>query len=164
MSPGRGRKGRQKRARRWDAAVNRIGRRLDNGVKALVVSDCRSGESPWIDDLAKQLSADGLMRCEHLQGRSGGGFIRPPEMYGRCLACSMEHVAAESKRVLLESGSVAEPCGRCGATTDPGTLRPVAVELGSWVVVSALCSVCAAVLLHEGQRGSGLASVADGVR
>ncbi|QNT96783.1 hypothetical protein HEP81_06548 [Streptomyces griseofuscus] len=122
------------------------------GVKVLVVSDYTAGDSSWLDGLAGQLSGD-LPRCRHLTHRPGVGFVRAAEGYGRCQDCHMECVASETLQSLLGGFSGAE-CGRCEAAVDPGLLRPVAAELGTWVIVSALCPACAAMLLHEGQRAA----------
>ncbi|MET8803600.1 hypothetical protein [Streptomyces sp. NPDC004546] len=132
-------------------------------MKVLVVSDYTPGDSPWVDGLADRLLTIDVPRCEHLSRRPGAGFLNGAEGYGRCLDCHTEHVASEAVRQLLGGGSDSE-CGRCEAPVDPLLLRPAAIELGSWVVVSALCPVCAAILLHEGQSGQALAPSAGGVR
>jgi hypothetical protein len=132
-------------------------------VKVLVVSDYTPGDSPWVDGLADRLAAGDVPRCAHLSRRPGAGFVRGNELYGRCHDCHMERVTSETVQQLIGGCSGAD-CGRCEAPVDPGLLRPVAVELGPWVLVSALCPVCAALLLHEGQRGQGLAPAAGGAR
>ncbi|MGW1808248.1 hypothetical protein [Streptomyces sp. NPDC002078] len=126
------------------------------------MSDYTPGDSPWIDGVAERLLAGDVPRCEHLARRPGAAFVNGSESYGRCLDCYAERVASEAVWGLLASGGA--ECGRCEASVVPALLRPVVVELGSWVFVSALCPVCAAVLLHEGQRGQELAASAGGVR
>ncbi|MER7838445.1 hypothetical protein ABTY98_21785 [Streptomyces sp. NPDC096040] len=109
--------------------------------------------------MAEQLAAGDLRQCAHLsRGRCGAGYVRGTEGYGRCLDCHMERVVAETVQGMLD-GDIGAECGRCNGAVDPALLRPVAVELGSWVLVAGLCPVCAAVLLHEGQS-----SAAGGVR
>ncbi|MFF7754365.1 hypothetical protein ACFZCP_35200 [Streptomyces sp. NPDC007971] len=141
--------------------VDSFARTTPGGVKVLVVSDYTPGDSPWVDSWAEWLLADDVPRCEHLSRRPGAGFLNGSERYGRCLDCHTEHAASEAVRGLLDGGRIAK-CGRCEAAVVPALLRPVAVELGPWVLVSALCPVCATVLLHEGQSGQGLAAVGGG--
>lgn len=136
---------------------------MGDGVKVLVVSDYTPGDSPWVDGLVERMSAEDVLRCEHLERRPNGGFLHASEGYGRCRDCHLEHAAAEIVSGVLGEGRGAK-CGRCQAPADPALLRPVAVELGSWTVLSMLCPVCAAVLLHEGQRAQKLATLSGGVR
>ncbi|MEV6116631.1 hypothetical protein AB0L59_30190 [Streptomyces sp. NPDC052109] len=142
--------------------VDSFARTAPDGVKALVVTDYTAGDSPWVDGLAERLATGDVTRCKHLVHGSGSGFLYASEGYGRCLDCHVTDAAGEIAQGRA-AGGMGAACQRCRAAVEPTLLRPVAVELAPWVVLSALCPLCAAVLLHEGQRGQGLAAVAGGV-
>lgn len=128
----------------------------------MVVTDYTAGDSPWVDGLAERLTAGEVPRCKHLERGVDGGFLYASEGRGRCLDCHMTEVAGEIAQGRA-AGGMGAACQRCRASVEPDLLRPVAVELAPWVVLSALCPLCAAVLLHEGQSGQRLVPAAGGV-
>lgn len=125
------------------ALAARFARAAPQGARVLVVTDYTAGSSPWIDELTGRLLTDDMQRCRHLRGRPGPGLLHVGEGVGRCLACHLQADPTVSERA---GGSA---CGRCVSVAS-AVLKVVAVEVGSWVMLSALCPPCEVLLLHEG--------------
>ncbi|MFF4356907.1 hypothetical protein [Streptomyces sp. NPDC001604] len=136
--------------------AERIAREAPEGVRALVVSDYTSGESVWVDGLSERVLTADMPRCQHLERQGGEGYVYASEGYGRCLTCHLGSVAGARGEV--------SRCGRCRAAAGPVPLQPVAVQIGRWLLCSALCGLCAEFLLYEGRRSAGAAGSGSGRR
>ncbi|MFJ1552312.1 hypothetical protein [Streptomyces mirabilis] len=129
------------------ALAARLARVAPQGARVLVVTDYTAGSSTWIDELTGRLLTDGMRSCRHLRRRPAPGLLYVGEGVGRCLDC---HLQTDPTAPGRAGGAV---CGRC-ASVAPALLKTVAVEVGSWVMLSALCPLCEVLLLHEGDQAA----------
>ncbi|MFD6998797.1 hypothetical protein ACFWA5_21565 [Streptomyces mirabilis] len=137
-------------------AAERLARETPDGVRVIVVSDYTPGDSVWVDGLRERVLSADMPRCKDLEGQPGEGYVYAGEGYARCLPCHLGQMAA--------ARDTASQCGRCCAAAGPVPLRPVAVQLGRWVLCSALCGLCAEFLAYEGRRSAGAAGSGSGGR
>ncbi|MFI6662519.1 hypothetical protein ACIBL8_44240 [Streptomyces sp. NPDC050523] len=122
-------------------AVERYARHSPDGVRVLCLADYGVGDSSWVDGLRERVLRADMPRCRDLERHPGDGYVYAGEGYGRCLMC---HVAATAA-----AGEESSGCGRCGTPVESAESRPIAVQLGSWVMCSTLCVRCVEVLAFE---------------